>query len=83
MSDVVGGPEEMGFKLTFEGKECIRVSSGQRDVLKVCRHCQVALIQSFLKTLLNKNKNETFVLYLRYSKGEFPKRSTTRIWNIL
>ena len=23
LSDVVGGPEEMGFKLTLESKECI------------------------------------------------------------
>ena len=28
---VVGGPEEIGFKLTFEGTECIRVSDGQRE----------------------------------------------------
>ena len=25
LSNVVGGPEEIGFKLTFEGTECIRV----------------------------------------------------------
>ena len=28
LSDVVGGHEEIGFKLTFERKECIRVSDG-------------------------------------------------------
>ena len=26
LSDVVGGPEGMGFKMTFEQKLCIRVS---------------------------------------------------------
>ena len=31
LSNVVGGPEEIGFKLTFEGTECIRVSDGQRE----------------------------------------------------
>ena len=25
LSDVVGGPEEMGFTLTYERKECIRL----------------------------------------------------------
>jgi hypothetical protein len=31
LSNVVGGPEEIGFKLTFERTECIRVSDGQRE----------------------------------------------------
>ena len=31
LSNVVCGPEEIGFKLTFEGTECIRVSVGQRE----------------------------------------------------
>ena len=36
LSDVVGGPEEMGFKLTFEQK-WIKVSDGQREGVPECR----------------------------------------------
>ena len=31
LADVVGDPEEKGFKLTLERKECIGVSDGQRE----------------------------------------------------
>ena len=37
LSNVVGGPEEIGFKLTFEGTECIRVSDGRREGVPVGR----------------------------------------------
>ena len=30
-SNVVGGPEEIGFKSTFVDLQCIRVSDGQRE----------------------------------------------------